>query len=105
MSVSTWRMHAYEMAHEMAHAYMGSAQTASDGTIFVPSPVAMAASANLAIVQINSDGSLAYVYDSTLYANPNVARDVVKSLCERYENEVIHKEENNDRKQNQSSSL
>lgn len=64
---------------------MRYASTAKDGTVFVPSPVAMVATRNLAICVIDKAGDLVRVISDTLYANPDLARKKAKEMCEDYE--------------------
>lgn len=72
-------------AYVMAKAYMVYASRASDGTIFVPSPVASVASANLAICQLDKDGKLVRVYGDHLFANVELAAEKAKTFRDSYE--------------------
>ena len=73
----------FAAANFKPYAIYGS--TASDGTSFVPSPICMVASANLAIVAIDKDGNPIKVYANKLYANPDMARKKAEEICAAYE--------------------
>ena len=73
----------YAIANVKPYAKYGS--MASDGTSFVPSPVCMAASANLAIVAIDKDGNPIKVYANKLYASVDMARKKAEEMCAAYE--------------------
>ena len=72
-------------AYCSAKMFMSYASIAKDGTIFVPSPIAMVASRNLAICMIGKEGEPVRVFSNTLYANPDIARKRAKEMCEDYE--------------------
>ena len=74
---------AFAIAHAKQYAIYGS--TASDGTTFVPSPVCMVASANLAIVALDGAGKPIKVYADKLYASADMAREKAKEMCAVYE--------------------
>ena len=74
-------------------AWMVYAHKASDGTIFVPAPVALVASANLAILQIKNE-KLVNFFDHPLFANPRFASYKAKQLKDSYERRLGNDSDN-----------